>query len=1445
MRLKRLKLLALPPVSILCLLLTVCNQAKAQTASFLGLDTATQGTWHGSYGADGHSIVNDSQTVPSYASFTVQNQTNYTWASSTTDIRALQTGSGSGRIASTWFSGSTFNFDLNLTDGNSHQFALYALDWDNGGRAETIQVLNASTLAVLDSRSISSFRNGQYVVWNISGHVKIKVTVTAGPNAVISGAFWDPTGTFGSLPTITSLSPTSGAAGTSVTIAGTNFGGTQGSSTVTFNGSVATPTGWSATSIVVPVPSAASSGPVVVTIGSHATSGVTFTVAPNITSISPTVAGVNAFVTISGTGFGATPGTSTVTFNGVSAKPTAWSASSIVVSAPANGTSGPVVVTVGGIASNGASFAYSSVGTISGVVTRASDGTGLAGASVQALIAGNVNGSANTASDGSYSITGLTAGVYDLSISATGYVPSLKSSNLVAAATTTTVNVILGAPTTSGLSPNSGPVGIVVKVSGSYFGATQGTSTLTFNGVAATPTSWSNAAIVAPVPTGATTGPVVVTVQGVSSSGTSFTVGTGTIAGTITRASDGTSISGAQIAALQQNAVLASTSTVSNGTYTLSGLAPGTYDVRISASGFGTSLQTGNAVTASNTTTVNAALASPGTVAGKVTKSDGITAIVGANVAVLQSNDTVGSATTDGTGSYNIPNLTAGTYSAQVSAIGYASQTQTGVSVTAGNTTTVNLNLLGQSVITYVYDPLGRLTGAVDSQSNTARYSYDAVGNLVSISNNPSSQVSVIGFIPQAGPVSSSVTISGTAFSTTPSLNTVQFNGTSATVSAATATQLIVTVPSGATTGSISVTAPSGAATSSTSFTVTSSTGTPTISGFTPSIGAVGTAISISGTNFDVAANDKTRFNVALATATSATSSSVSTSVPTGATSGHISVTTPIGKAVSMADFFAPPSGYTTGAVGFTGRMTLGGTSTVTLGTAGQIALLIFDGTAGQRVSVNLTGGTFPYLGLSVSLLTPVGTTLSSASGLSTSGFLAPQTLPVTGTYTILFVAAASATGSISVSPNAVADISGTITPNGAGIPVNIAAPGQVARLAFSGTAGQRMSVNMTSGTFAYPGATVSMLNPNGTVLGSVGVPYSAGFLPPQTLPTTGTYTILFAPYNSLTGSMTVNLYSVTDISGTITPNGSGVVVNITTPGQVARLTFSGTAAQRMSVNLTSGTIGYPGLTLSLLKPDGSALASVGGTSPFMSPQTLPTTGTYTLLLAPSGALTGSITANLYTVTDISGTITAGGSGVVVNITTPGQVARLTFSGTAAQRVSVNLTNGTINYPGLTVSLLNPNGTTLGSVGVPYSAGFLSPQTLPTTGTYTILLAPSGALTGGITVNLYTVTDISGTIAVNGSGVAVNITTPGQVARLTFSDTSGQTASVYLTSGTFAYPGAGVSLLNPDGTTLASVGVTTSSHISSQTLPQTGTYTILIAPSGALTGSVTVSLTSP
>jgi YD repeat-containing protein len=105
--------------------------------------------------------------------------------------------------------------------------------------------------------------------------------------------------------------------------------------------------------------------------------------------------------------------------------------------------------------------------------------------------------------------------------------------------------------------------------------------------------------------------------------------------------------------------------------------------------------------------------------------------------------------------------------------------------------------------VQYFYDAGGRLTSVVNPSGNVATYHYDAVGNLLSITSTAlpaNNGLAMLGFTPASGPVGTTVLIQGQGFSTTPASNTVQFNGVNATVTAATATTLTVTVPSGATT---------------------------------------------------------------------------------------------------------------------------------------------------------------------------------------------------------------------------------------------------------------------------------------------------------------------------------------------------------------------------------------------------------------------------------------------------------------------------------------------------------------------------------------------------------------------------------------------------------------------------------------------------------------------
>jgi YD repeat-containing protein len=254
--------------------------------------------------------------------------------------------------------------------------------------------------------------------------------------------------------------------------------------------------------------------------------------------------------------------------------------------------------------------------------------------------------------------------------------------------------------------------------------------------------------------------------------------------------------------------------------------------------------------------------------------------------------------------------------------------------------------------VRYVYDELGRLIAVIDTGGDTATYTYDAVGNILSIGRYASTTVNVISFVPAAGPVGTTVTISGTGFSTTPPSNTVTFNGTSATVSSATTTQLVVTVPSGATTGLISVTAPAGSDSSASSFSVAAPPA-PTITSFTPTIGVAGTSLTISGTNFQTTtANNRLQFNITGGAPTSNTSTSISTAVPTHTASGKITVTTPFGSALSTDDLFVPPSPYVASDVQVTNRMGFNASTGVAITTANKIGLVVFGrhrGTTGER----------------------------------------------------------------------------------------------------------------------------------------------------------------------------------------------------------------------------------------------------------------------------------------------------------------------------------------------------------------------------------------------------------------------------------------------------------------------------------------------------------------
>lgn len=80
------------------------------------------------------------------------------------------------------------------------------------------------------------------------------------------------------------------------------------------------------------------------------------------------------------------------------------------------------------------------------------------------------------------------------------------------------------APVLSAMSPTSGPVTRLVTITGNRFSTTPELNKITFNGLTITTLSATAATLTTQVPSGTTTGPVAMTVSGLTSNGMTFTV---------------------------------------------------------------------------------------------------------------------------------------------------------------------------------------------------------------------------------------------------------------------------------------------------------------------------------------------------------------------------------------------------------------------------------------------------------------------------------------------------------------------------------------------------------------------------------------------------------------------------------------------------------------------------------------------------------------------------------------------------------------------------------------------------------------------------------------------------------------------------------------------------------------------------------------------------------
>jgi hypothetical protein len=1088
-------------------------------------------------------------------------------------------------------------------------------------------------------------------------------------------------------PGITSLSPTTGPAGTSVTITGTNFGASQGTSTVTFNGTAATPTSWSATSIVVPMPSGATTGNVVVTVGSQASNGVAFTVIipPSITSLSPTAGLVGTSVTITGTSFGASQGNSTVSFNGSAATPTSWSATSIVVPVPNSATTGNVVVTVGGLASNGVTF------TVAPSITSLSPASGPAGTSV--TIAGrNFGPTQGTSSVMFGSSTATVTGWSNTSVVA--IVPGNLSAFtnvavkvVVSGAASNAANFAI-APSITSINPTSGPAGTSITITGTNFASTQGSSTVAFSGTAATPTSWSATSIVVPVPSGATTGNVVVTVGGLASNGVLFTV------------------------------IVPPSITSLNPTS-----GPVTTSVTITGTNFGASQGTSSVAfngivatpTSWNSTSIVVLVPNGGTTG---------------NIVVTVSN--LGSNGVPFTVTPSITSLspTSGSMGTSVTITGTSfGATQGGSTVSFGRFAATPTSWNATTIVAPV--PAGATTGNVIVTVN------GIASNGVTFTVVPPSITSLN---PNAGPAGTSVTITGANFGASQGTSQVTFNGTSASPTSWSDTSIGVPVPGGATTGNVVVTV-GGVASNGVAFTVVIP---PSITSLSPTSGPVGTAVTISGTNFGASQGTSTiSLNGTQLPVTNWTATSIATFVPNGATTGNVVVT--VGGFASNGVLFtvtpsinslSPTSGPAGTSVTITGTNfgPTQGTSSLTFGSSTAVVTSWSNTSVVAIVPGNLSAYTFVAVQVVVSGVASNSATFGIAPSITS---LSPTSGPAGTSITITGTNFASTQGS------------STVTFNGT----------QATPTTWSGTS---IVVPVPSGaTTGNVVVTVSGLASNGVTFTVPPPPPSISSLSPTSGPVGTSVTISGGNWGTSQGSSTVTF------NGTLaTPTSwsAGAIVVPAPPGATTGnvvVTFGGVVSNSVLFTVTptitslSPNFGPVGASVTITGTNFGTSQAGGSSVAFNGIFGTPTSWSQTSIVVPvpNGASTGNV---------VVAVVNAGASNAVLFNVTP-------------------LVSGLNPFSGDTGTPITISGSNFGSTQGTSTVAFNGTLATPTSWSNTSIVAPvpAGATTGNIVVTV-------GGFASNGASftVAPDNTPPTAPSNLTATAVSAGEIDLYWTAST-------------------------------------------------------------
>ena len=156
-------------------------------------DSLTIGKWKGRYGQDGFVLFSyfaekkDWQQLPAYVSAVVpRNEAPVHPELAGDSFGAITTQDPKPVLQ-------TMTIDVKVSGDQPHRLAIYFLDWDQQKRRSAVEIFDAETLRLLAPvKLIKDYKNGKYLIFTYSKSIRIRVNQVRGPNAAVSGLFFDP-----------------------------------------------------------------------------------------------------------------------------------------------------------------------------------------------------------------------------------------------------------------------------------------------------------------------------------------------------------------------------------------------------------------------------------------------------------------------------------------------------------------------------------------------------------------------------------------------------------------------------------------------------------------------------------------------------------------------------------------------------------------------------------------------------------------------------------------------------------------------------------------------------------------------------------------------------------------------------------------------------------------------------------------------------------------------------------------------------------------------------------------------------------------------------------------------------------------------------------------------------------------------------------------------------